>query len=53
MITPKPRPNMLVFISLGIAISSSMFASCSIGYKLYKKNQLQKLEKSESSINNI
>ncbi|CAB4373189.1 unnamed protein product [Rhizophagus irregularis] len=51
MITPKPRSIMLVFISLGIALSSSMFASGLIGYKLYKKNQLQKLKNSESSIN--
>jgi hypothetical protein len=52
MITPKPRSTMLVFISLGIAISSSILASCFIGYKLYKKNQLQNL-KNQTSINDI
>ncbi|GBB98158.1 hypothetical protein RclHR1_03150021 [Rhizophagus clarus] len=53
MLTPNPRPNMLVLISLVIAISSSIFASCFIKYKLYKRNKLQKHGKSEPSINNI
>jgi len=46
MITPKRRPNMFVYIALVIAISSSMIASGLIGYKFYKKRQLQKLESS-------